>query len=522
MSREEGYKNLIPINQRTEDEQRKMHSDGGVASGVARRRKKSLKEAANLYLSLPPTDNRVWNAMSIAGVDPEDIDNQMAIVVSQSQKAIAGDTKAAKLIVDIVGKDDAKTAEDAVYELPARVLGKAFVDINRHIEPNVAYVFEGGRGGLKSSFIGFKIVELIKNNPELHACITRQVGATLKDSVFAQMKWCITTLGLEQEFEFKVSPLEIRYKKTNQVIYFRGLDDETKLKSIKPEFGCIGILWKEEKDQMKGPEAERSVNQSVLRGGDISYDFSSYNPPKSKQAWVNKEKLIPNDKRVIHSSNYLEAPPEWLGQKFLDDAEHLKEVNPVAYEHEYLGVPNGDGGNVFEFLEIREITDEEIAAMDRIHQGVDWGWYPDQYAFLRTHYDSAREKIYLIDELYVNKWKNDKTGQWIIDKGYGDFNIICDSAEPKSVGDYRDMDLPARGAKKGPGSVEYGFKWLQSRTLVIDPKRTPGAYKEIISYEYERDKDGNVVSGYPDGNDHAISALRYAYEPVFNRRGERA
>lgn len=471
---------------------------------------------------MEPTDARVWNALSIAGIDPEDIDNQMALVVSQSQKAIAGDTQAAKLIVDIIGKEDDAASEDAVYELPARVLGKAFVDINRRIVPNVAYVFEGGRGGLKSSFVGFKIVELIKNNPDLHACITRQIGATLKDSVYAQMKWCITTLGLEKEFEFKVSPLEIRYKKTGQTMFFRGLDDETKLKSIKPAFGYIGILWKEEKDQMKGLEAERSVNQSVLRGGDIAYDFSSYNPPKSKQAWVNKEKLIPNDKRVIHSCTYLEAPPEWLGQKFIDDAEHLKEVNPVAYEHEYLGVPNGDGGNVFEFLEIREITDKEIESMDRIHQGVDWGWYPDQYAFLRTHYDSARERIYLIDELYVNKWKNDKTGKWIADKGYDDYDIICDSAEPKSVGDYRDMNLPARGAKKGPGSVEYGFKWLQSRTLVIDPKRTPGAYKEIIGYEYERDKDGNVVSGYPDGNDHAISALRYAYEPIFNRRGNRA
>ncbi len=522
MSREEGYKNLIPYSNRSEDEARSNGRKGGIESGKSRRRKKSLKEAANLYLSMEPTDTRVWNAVSIAGVDPEDIDNQMALVVSQSQKAIAGDTKAAKLIVDIIGKDDDKKDDDKVYELPARVLGKAFVDINRHIEPNISYVFEGGRGGLKSSFIGLKIVELIKNNPQMHACITRQVAGTLKDSVYANMKWAINILGLTEEFEFKVSPLEIQYKKTGQIIYFRGLDDETKLKSIKPPFGYIGILWKEEKDQMKGEAQERSVNQSVLRGGDVAYDFSSYNPPKSKNAWVNKAKLVPNPNRVIHSSTYLEAPPEWLGQKFIDDAEHLKEVNPAAYEHEYLGVPNGDGGNVFEFLEIREITDEEIKAMDRIHQGVDWGWYPDQYAFLRTHYSSAQEKIYLIDELYVHKWKNDKTGAWIKEKGYDDFNIICDSAEPKSVGDYRDMGIPARGAKKGPGSVEYGFKWLQSRTIVIDPKRTPNAYSEITSYEYERDKDDNVVSGYPDENDHAISALRYAYEPIFSRRGNSA
>ncbi len=519
MSRED----IIRYNeQRSTDEAQENGRKGGVESGKSRRRKRSLKAAADMYLSMPVQDTTTFNLLAADGVDVEDIDNQMAMVAGLSRKANSGDAKAAKVLVDIIGKEDDNSADDRPYELPARVLGKAYVDLNRHIEPNIAYILEGGRGSLKSSYWALKIIELIKNNPNLHACITRQVATTLKDSVYAQMKWAINTLGLEEEFACKVSPLEIIYKKTGQVIYFRGLDDETKLKSIKPPFGYIGILWKEEKDQMKGAAEERSVNQSVLRGGDISYDFSSYNPPKSKNAWVHKEKLIPNPNRVIHQSTYLEAPPEWLGKKFIDDAEHLKEVNPAAYEHEYLGIPNGDGGNVFEYLEIREISDEEIAAMDRIHQGVDWGWYPDQFAFLRTHYSSAQEKIYLIDELYVNKWKNEKTGAWIKEKGYDDFNIICDSEEPKSVSDYRDMGIPARSAKKGPGSVEYGFKWLQSRTLVIDPRRTPNAYSEIVNYEYERDKDDNVVSGYPDGNDHAISALRYAYEPLFNRRGNSA
>lgn len=442
--------------------------------------------------------------------------NNACIVAAVYDKAVKGNMQAVDKWEQLTAasKDD-----DEKYELPARVLGKAFVDINRQIKPNIEYVFEGGRGGLKSSYVAFKITELIKNNPQMHACITRQVGATLKDSVYAQMKWAINELGLMEEFECKVSPLEIKYIKTGQTIYFRGLDDETKLKSIKPEFGYIGILWKEEKDQMKGDAQERSVNQSVLRGGDESYDFSSYNPPKSKSNWVNRIKLIPNPKRVIHHSSYLEAPAEWLGQKFIDDAAHLKEINPEAYEHEYLGVPNGDGGNVFEYLEIRDIADEEISHMDRIFAGVDYGWYPDAFCYLRTYYDSAREKIYLLDELYVNKWSNAKTADWIKKKGYDDYTMICDSAEPKSVNDFRDAGLPARGAIKGPGSIEYGFKFLQTKTLVIDPKRTPNAYKEITEYEYDRDKEGNVISGYPDGNDHAISALRYAYEPLFNRRG---
>ena len=488
---------------------------GGIASGQARRQKKTLSELAKIIAENPaPTSAK--KKLTKMGISDEDANNNACIVAAVYDKAVKGNMQAVDKWEQLtaVSNDD-----DKKYELPARVLGKAFVDINRQIKPNIEYVFEGGRGGLKSSFVAFKIVELIKNNPQMHACITRQVAGTLKDSVYANMKWAINELGLMEEFECKVSPLEIKYIKTGQTIYFRGLDDETKLKSIKPEFGYIGILWKEEKDQMKGDAQERSVNQSVLRGGDESYDFSSYNPPKSKSNWVNKIKLVPNPKRVIHHSSYLEAPAEWLGQKFIDDAAHLKEINPEAYEHEYLGVPNGDGGNVFEYLEIRDITDEEISRMDRIFAGVDYGWYPDQFCYLRTYYDSAREKIYLIDELYVNKWSNSKTADWIKKKGYDDYTMICDSAEPKSVNDFRDAGLPARGAIKGPGSIEYGFKFLQTKTLVIDPKRTPNAYKEITEYEYDRDKEGNVISGYPDGNDHAISALRYAYEPLFNRRG---
>lgn len=508
-------KNLIPNSERTPSELREMTRKGGIASGQARRQKKTLSELAKM-IAENPAPTAAKKKLTKMGISDEDANNNACIVAAVYDKAIKGNMQAVDKWEQLVA---VSKSDESKYELPARVLGKAFVDINRQIKPNIEYVFEGGRGGLKSSFVAFKIVELIKNNPQMHACITRQVAGTLKDSVYANMKWAINELGLMEEFECKVSPLEIKYIKTGQTIYFRGLDDETKLKSIKPEFGYIGILWKEEKDQMKGDAQERSVNQSVLRGGNESYDFSSYNPPKSKSNWVNRIKLAPNPKRVIHHSSYLEAPAEWLGQKFIDDAAHLKEINPEAYEHEYLGVPNGDGGNVFEYLEIRDITDEEINRMDRIFAGVDYGWYPDAFCYLRTYYDSAREKIYLIDELYVNKWSNSKTAEWIKKKGYDDYTMICDSAEPKSVNDFRDAGLPARGAIKGPGSIEYGFKFLQTKTIVIDPKRTPNAYKEITEYEYDRDKEGNVISGYPDGNDHAISALRYAYEPLFNRRG---
>lgn len=385
----------------------------------------------------------------------------------------------------------------------------------KHLE----YVFKGGRGSTKSTTVGMTIVELMKNNHDIHAVVCRKVGNTIKDSVYNKIKWAIGKQEFTEEFDSKLSPMEITLKSTGQKIYFRGADDPDKIKSINPEFGYIGILWFEELDQFAGPEEIRKIEQSAIRGGNLAWIFKSFNPPKTMNNWANKYVLEPKENRIVHSSTYLDVPKGWLGQPFIDEAEHLKEVNPNAYEHEYMGIANGNGGNVFEYLEIRDITDEEISHMDRIFAGVDYGWYPDAFCYLRTYYDSAREKIYLIDELYVNKWSNSKTADWIKKKGYDDYTMICDSAEPKSVNDFRDAGLPARGAIKGPGSIEYGFKFLQTKTLVIDPKRTPNAYKEITEYEYDRDKEGNVISGYPDGNDHAISALRYAYEPLFNRRG---
>lgn len=223
--------------------------------------------------------------------------------------------------------------------------------------------------------------------------------------------------------------------------------------------------------------------------------------------------------RLCHKSTYLQAPPEWLGQQFIDEAEHLKATDERAYQHEYLGIPVGTGGNVFDRLELREITDEEVSRFDKIYQGVDFGWFPAPFAFIRLHYDKARETIYLLDEIYQNKLSNEQSATIIKQRGYGNVRVICDSAEPKSVADLRAMGLPAYEAVKGPGSVEYGMKFLQRRTIVIDRKRTPHAYDEFVGYEYERNKDGDIISGYPDANNHLIDATKYALEPVSRRMG---
>lgn len=401
------------------------------------------------------------------------------------------------------------------------VIGPAFHLLARDVfqHGHTHYDLSGGRGSLKSSCVSLLVPLILLANKNTHALVLRKVANTIRDSVYAQYLWAIGELGMASYWEAKVQPMELIYRPTGQKIMFRGADDPMKIKSIKVPFGYIAVTHFEEKDQFAGRAEIRNILQSTMRGGSKFWNFESYNPPISRDNWANKDSLEERPDRLCHKSTYLEAPPEWLGSQFLSEAEHLKSTDERAYRHEYLGEAVGTGGNVFENLELREITDKEISHFDRIYQGVDFGWFPDQLAFIRAHYDRNQETIYLLDELYVNKWPNENLADWIKGKKYTDAYITCDSAEPKSVADLRAFGLPAQSAMKGPGSVDYGFKWLQKRKIVIDRHRTPNAYQEFANYEYERDKDGEFISGYPDRNDHILSATRYAFERAFMRMG---
>lgn len=403
-------------------------------------------------------------------------------------------------------------------------MGPAYRDVHRAVKSGTynQFVLAGGRGSLKSSYVSAEVILQLIQHPDIHAVVLRKVANTLRKSVFAQYQWAIDKLGLTSIFLATVSPMELTYLPTGQKILFFGTDDPSNLKSIKVPFGYIGILHFEEWDQFSGLEETRNIEQSVLRGGEIALEFKTFNPPKTRDNFANRYILQSKPGQLVHKSTYLQAPPDWLGPRFIADAEHLKETNPAAYEHEYLGIANGSGGQVFDNLSIRAITPAEIRAFDRIYNGVDWGYYPDPWAFNKMHYDAGRRTLYIFGELTRRKAGNRETADALIEYGItGTDRITADSAEKKSVQDYREYGLDCRAAIKGPGSVDYSHKWLQSLTqIVIDPDRCPDTAAEFLNYEYDRDKSGEVISGYPDRNNHHIDAVRYAMESVWKRRGE--
>ena len=424
------------------------------------------------------------------------------------------------------------------------------LDVTQHIAPvylplhddiqaaaHQYYNLPGGRGSGKSSFCALEIVNGIMHDQsgESNAIVFRRTANTMRESVYSQIAWAIDVLNVNEYWRGNISPMSWTYKPTGAQIVFRGLDDSSKLKSVRARRGYFRYIWLEEFSELPGENFTRSVMQSVQRGGNSFVVFRSFNPPINASNWTNLFIQRPDDRAITLHTSYLDVPAEWLGNDFILEAERLKEINEKAYQHEYLGLATGNGGEVFPNIEVREITDDEINELQYIYAGVDFGFSVDPAVFMRVAYREKYDTVYLLDEIYKKGMSNKQLADEIkarkydraapAEAYYSPFMgtvreerqlIIADSAEPKSINDLHNEGLKAIACRKYPGSVLYGVKWLQNRRIVIDPRRTPNAHREFIQYEYLTTKDGEFLADVPDRDNHTIDAVRYALDRIIN------
>lgn len=398
----------------------------------------------------------------------------------------------------------------------SRIIAPQFYKIHRDImeHRHTHYKLYGGRGSTKSSFASIEIIFGMMQDPNANAVCFRKVGNTLAESVYEQLLWAIDQLGVSHLWKPTLSPLRLTYIPTGQRIVFRGCDDPNKSKSIKIKKGYFKYIWFEERAEFDSGDDERKILQSLMRGGSRYVVFYTWNPPKSINSWVNQDVLVNDPDTLYDHSTYLTVPRDWLGDKFIEEAEKLKKRDRMKYRHEYLGEATGTGGKVFDNVVIREITDAEISIFDKIKQGLDFGFAADPLAFERMHYNKKQRKLYIFAELYQVSLKTSKAVEEIRKLNPDNRIITADSEEPRSIASFNELGLRVYAAKKGPGSVDFGMAFLSDDIdeIIIDPVRCPNAVREFSSYELERDKNGNFKGSYPDKDNHTIDAVRYGME----------
>lgn len=421
-------------------------------------------------------------------------------------------------------QDDLEADEREFVADFALMLAPSFLEPHRIIqrEQQRDMWMAGGRGSTKSSWASLELVYHIERNPDQHGLVMMRYKNQIRDSAYAQVVWAIHALGVEDDYDMPDSTFRIRKKSTGQLIVFKGCDNPNKVKGIKLPFGYIGFIWVEEADMFRGMAEIRKVLQSATRGGPAAIRVFTFNPPRTKACWINQEMERRRDAgEPVYASTYLDVPPEWLGEQFISDAEELRRIDPQAYDHEYMGLPVGLGGDVFDRVEFRTVTDEEIDAFDNMRCGQDFGWFPDPWAFTISEWQPGLRRIVTWYEDGGNKlqpneqaarimealtWSDDASGEAV----YHAARVLSDDADPTAIAAQKDAGVSARPAGKG-NMRDASYRFLQSCRWVIDPVRCPRLAKEVREMQYEQGPDGEWLNSIPDGNDHWVDATRYAF-----------
>lgn len=517
-----GFNNLIPLNQRSEEERKRIASMGGKASGEARRKKRDIYQITNMMLNAELSYEGRRTVETICGEMPEEaLTNNALIVAGQIRAAYEGDTSAFKVLAEF--QDRGIEEEDVDnYTIPITDITKDFVDVYRAVHEAFEsgtyreIISLGGRGSIKSNFWAAVAEETIYNDPQAHVVYTRRYKVDLRGSVYHQFQKTIIRHGRLDDWDFTTSPMMARYKKTGQCVLFVGADKPISLKSFNLPFGYVKLLIHEECDEMAGIEQMDNIEDTFLRNDVYALDVKVYNPPKSKNNFMNRYRAECENKEgtFICHSYYYNVPIKWLGKRFFERAEWFKVNKPLYYANNYLGEVTGTGGGIFENIEERTISDEEIDNFDSFEHGLDFG-YEHPQAFIQCHYDYENDIIYPIKEVYAVKCKNSVFSRKI--KQYKNVELICDSARPDNIADMADWGFNVVGAVKRwkDKGRAYCWEWLQmANKIVVDKKRTPHLYEELTTLEFEQLKDGTFSSEYPTLGEDCVMALIYALNRI--------
>lgn len=376
-------------------------------------------------------------------------------------------------------------------------------------------VCKGSRASKKSKTTALFFIYSMMKYPGANLLVVRKVYRTLKDSCFTDLKWAINTLGVQDYWSVKESPLEIIYIPTGQKILFRGLDDPLKVTSITVETGNLCWAWIEEAYEINKEQDFNMLDESI-RGTveeplykQITLTFNPWN----ERHWLKKRFFdVEDDNIMAKTTNYM--CNEWLDDSDKKLFEDMKKNNPRRYQVAGLGNWGIVEGLVYENWEEKKFDVNEISKRKGVKSafGLDFGYTNDPSAFFCGLIDVANKEIYVFDEIYKNAMKNRQIAEEIIRKGYGKEKIVADSQEPKSIDELYDLGLKGiRKSRKGRDSINNGVQYIQDYKIIIHP-RCVNFITEISNYMWDKDKFDNPVNKPVDDFNHLMDAMRYALE----------
>lgn len=371
--------------------------------------------------------------------------------------------------------------------------------------------FGGSSSGKSFSLAQRTVLDVFKGNRNY--LIVRNVQSTLKRSCLNEITKAISNFKLSEYFQVNKTDMIITCKLNNKQILFCGLDDVEKVKSITPIDGVITDIWVEEATETDYKAVKQLDKRLRGKSKVVKRLTLSFNPIL-KDHWLYTEyfDIWEDDKQYVEKDNVSILKTTYKDNKFLaeDDIKALEnESDKYYYEVYTLGNWGVLGAVIFKNWRVEDFSDIE-STFDNFRHGIDWGFADDPFAYVKSHYDRMRRKLYICDEIEAVGLLNREAVPLVSKKANRDL-VICDNASPKDVAEFSDLRINAVSARKGAGSIEYGIKFLQGLEIIIHP-RCQNFKNEINKYKYKEDKNGNILPIAVDKDNHLIDALRYSLE----------
>lgn len=441
-----------------------------------------------------------------------------------------------------------------IKTIKASLLNEEFKKFLFNVHSKTQILF-GGAGSSKSVHSAFKNIFRVLSGKNV--LVVRKVYGTIYDSYYQELLKAVRILDLEQYFTFKKTPLRIECANGN-VILFRGLDNVEKVKGIAVPKGAIDHTTMEEateildsdyyqlqfrsrggSDRMELADLQRlkesimgcvdetklmEINFSSLLGFDNGeLDNCKTNElllnPVDINHWIYKTFFEPINFRIedkVYNSPdlYIMHSDHWDNQ-FLTPDDHRKYeryrfINEYFYNVYCRGHWGVLGDVVFRKFKLARMEQDYVYHLQEsgFRYGVDFGW-TDAFSVIECHIDIKTRTIHILNEFSMS---NVSSEQRILSVrsivGYS--QVICDSADPKSIDELALAGINAVGAYKPSGHKERAWIWLQSFLMYIDVDKCPNFSREISTYQWQKDKNGRVIQKLKDGNDHCLDAFIYS------------
>lgn len=374
-------------------------------------------------------------------------------------------------------------------------------------------IFFGGSSSGKSNFVATRnIINLLRGGRNYLVC--RKIGATIKDTVFAEYKKAIYRLGVDKYVKINESDFSITTVNKYKII-FKGLDDIEKVKSLTFEKGILTDIHVEEATDI----TESDFNQLQLRlRGKYSADVEGIKQEIQKQIvltfnpilithWI-KKRLIDSLDETVHALKTTYKDNKFLTKEDIKIIESYKNIDLYYYTVYALGEWGSLGGLVYTNWEVRDLSDIEDQ-FNHYNNGLDFG-YVNPAAIVKMAL--KEDCIYILEE-YYEKGKTNKELAAAVKQMLGKDYVFCDSSEPKSIKELRIEGINAIAVKKGKDSVKHGIQWCKQFKIIVS-KKCVNFINELQLYKYKEDpKTGMVLKEEPlPLNDHLMDCMRYGFE----------